>query len=105
MVNSGATYHLSRYKKVLSNVVVRESNLKIILGDNSTHFVKVFGSIKFDLNLEESIFIHDVMYVPRLKNIFLLIFSLEDKGMRVTFTRGKVLTWPIGSPMRDAFTL
>jgi len=67
LVGSGATCHFFGYKEVLSNLVERESNLKIILGDNSTHPVKGFGSIKFHLNYEESILLHDVLYVPRLK--------------------------------------
>jgi len=53
VVDSGATHHFSGYKEVLSNLVERESNLKIILGDNSTHPMKVFGSIKFQLNSRE----------------------------------------------------
>lgn len=50
LVDSGATHHFSSYKEVLSNLVDRESNLKIILGDNSTHPIKGFGSVKFYLN-------------------------------------------------------
>jgi len=85
--------------------VERDSNLKIILGENSTHFVKGFGSVRFHLNLGESILLHDVMYVPGLKKNLVSISALEDKGMRVPFIKEKVLTWPIGSPMIDAFTL
>lgn len=33
------------------------------------------------------------------------IYALEDKGMRVAFIKGKVLTWPKESGMKDAFTL
>jgi len=79
--------------------------LKIIFRDNSTHPVKGFGFTKFHLNYGESIFLHDVMYVPRLKKNLVLISTLEDKGMMVSFIKGKVLTWPIGSHIRDAFTL
>jgi len=86
-------------------LVERESNLKIILGENSTHLIKGFGSIKFHLESGESVVLHDVMYVPGLKNNLVSISALEDKGMRVAFIRVKVLTWPVGSPMRDAFTL
>lgn len=44
------------------------------------------------------------MYVPRLKKN-ISIYTLEDKGMRVSFIKGKVLTGLVGSPMRNAFTL
>lgn len=33
------------------------------------------------------------------------ISALEDKGIRVAFIKGKVFTWLVDSPMRDAFTL
>lgn len=72
-------------------MVERESNLKIILGDNCTHPVKGFGSIKFHLDSGDSILLHDVMYVSGLKKNLASIFALEDKGMRVAFIKGKVL--------------
>ena len=49
--------------------------------------------------------LHDVMYVLGLKKNLVSISALEVKGMRVAFIRGKVLTWPMESCMRDAFTL
>lgn len=106
MVDRRASRHLSGYKEVLSNPVGRETSLKIILGENSTYPVKGFGSVKFDLDFGESVLLHEVMYVPGVKKNMVSIYSLEDKGMRVEFIRGKVLyTWPMESRMRDAFTL
>jgi len=46
LVDSGASHHFFGYNEVLSNLVKRESNLKIILGDNSIHLVKGFGYVK-----------------------------------------------------------
>ena len=105
LVDSGVSRHFSGYKEFLSNLVERESNLKIILGDNSTHLIRGFGSVKFHLDSGELVLPHDVMYVPGLKKNLVFISSLEYKGMRVAFIKGKVLTWPVGSPMRNAFTL
>jgi len=45
LVDSGAYRHFSRYKEVLLDLVERKSNLKIILGDNSTYPVKDFGCV------------------------------------------------------------
>ena len=45
------------------------------------------------------------MYVMGLMKNLIYISSLEDKGMRVAFINGKVLTWPVDSHMKDAFTL
>jgi len=97
MVDSGASHHFSGYNDVLSNLVGRESSLKIILGDNSTHPVKVFESINFHLGSEESILLHDVMYMLGLNNNLVSISALEDKGMRVSFIKEKLLTWSMGT--------
>ena len=67
--------------------------------------MKGSGSIKFPLNSGESVLLHHVMYVPELMKKLVPISTLEDKGMRVVFIKGNVLTWPIDSPMKDAFTL
>ena len=44
LVDSGVSKHFTRYKEALSNVIERETNLNVILGDNSTHQVKYYGS-------------------------------------------------------------
>lgn len=93
LVDNGATHHFSGYKEVLSNLVQRETKLKIILGDNSTHPVKGFGCVKFQLNSRESVLLHDVMYVPGLMKNLVSISALEDKGMRVAFIKGNFLTF------------
>ena len=36
VIDSGASKHFIGYKKALSNLVERETNLNVILGDNST---------------------------------------------------------------------
>jgi len=47
LVDSGASRHFSGYCEFLSNLVERESNLKIILRDNSTHLMKGFDLLNF----------------------------------------------------------
>lgn len=60
---------------------------EMTLGDNYTHPVKDFGYVKFHVDFGESVFLYDVMYVPRLKNSLVSISALEDKGMRVAFIK------------------
>ena len=57
LVNSGASKHFTHYKEALSNIVERETNLNVILGDNSTHQVKGYCSISFQLDDYKSIFL------------------------------------------------
>lgn len=105
MVNSGASRHFTGYKEVLSNLIEREIDLKIMLGDQSTYPIKGLGFVYFHLDQGKTISLQEVLYVPGLKNNLVSISALEDKGMKVSFINGKVLTWPMRSSMRDAFTL
>lgn len=47
LVDSGASKHFTSYKEALSNLVEREINLNVIVGDNSTHQVKGYSSVSF----------------------------------------------------------
>jgi len=46
------------------------------------------------LDLGEDIHLHDVLYVPGLKKNLVSIYAAKDKGMKVVFIKGKVLTCP-----------
>jgi len=105
MVDSGASIHFCGYKKFFSNLVERGTSLKFILEDNSTYLVKGFGSRKFNLDSRDIFLLHEVMYILGVKKNLISISSLEDKWMRVSFIRGKFLTWPMESDLRDDFTL
>jgi len=93
------------YREALPNLVERETNLKIIIGDNSTHPVKGSGSISFHLDYGQTIHLQDVLYVLSLKKNLVSISTLEYKGFRVAFINGKVLAWQRRSNLRATFTL
>eukprot|EP00253_Pinus_taeda_P032761 PITA_32761 len=91
LVDSGATHQFFGYKEVLSNLVERELNLKIILGDNSTHPVKGFGSVKFHLNSGDSILLHNVILahlhydaLPKLEKLVSRIPKVQAQHDRVS---------------------
>lgn len=90
-MDSGASRHFTGYCKVFSNLVERETNLKILLGDNSSHDVKRFGSTSFHSNSSQTIHLHGVLYVSGLKKNLVSSSIMEDKGHKVTFIDGKVL--------------
>lgn len=52
-MDSGASKHFIGHHEILSNLVERES----------THPVKGFGSVYFQLNYGETLHLHDVWYV------------------------------------------
>ena len=97
--------HFTAYKEVLFNLVDKETNLKIVLGDNSTHPINGSGSVSFHLDQGKTLTLQEVLYVPGLKKNLVSISTLIDKGMKVAIINGKVLTWPSRSNMRDGLTL
>jgi len=99
----GASRHFTGYKEVLHNLIEKETNLEIVLGDNMKYPVKGVGNISLKLNQGNTIHLQDVLYVLDLKKNLVSISAMEDKGYKVTFSNGKVRVWKHN--VKDAFTL
>eukprot|EP00253_Pinus_taeda_P013641 PITA_13641 len=102
-IDSGASRHFTSYKEVLHNLIDKETNLEIVLGDNMKYPVKGVGNVSLKLNQGNMIHLQDVLYVPDLKKNLVSISTMEDKGYKVTFGDGKVRVWK--SNVKDVFTL
>lgn len=93
LIDSGASRHFIGYKEALSNLIEKDTNLKIILGDNATYPVKGVGNVTLQLNQGNTILLQEVLYVPDLKKNLVSISAMEDKGFNVTFIDEKVRVW------------
>jgi len=47
LIDSDASRHFTGYKEALSNLIEKETNLEIVLGDNSKYFVKGVRNVTF----------------------------------------------------------
>eukprot|EP00253_Pinus_taeda_P001615 PITA_01615 len=103
LIDSGASRHFTSYKEALYNLIKKETNLEIVLGDNSKYPVKGVGNVILQLNHGNTIHLQDVLYVPDLKKNLVSISAMEDKGYKVAFSDGKVRVWK--KNFKDAFTL
>lgn len=103
LIDNGASRHFTGYKEALSNLIEKDTNLKIILGDNATYPVKRTGNVTLQLNQGNIIHLQDVLSVPDLKKNLVSISAMEDKQFKVAFIDGKVLVWKIN--FKAAFTL
>eukprot|EP00253_Pinus_taeda_P014798 PITA_14798 len=103
MIDSGASRNFTGYKEALSNLIEKETNLEIILGDDATYPVKGVGNVTLQLNQGNTIHLQEVLYVPDLKKNKVSISTMTDKGFKVAFIDGKVRVWKI--IFKDAFTL
>ena len=91
LIDSGASRHLIGYKEALSDLVEKDTNLEIILGDNATYPVKGTMTVTLHLSQGQVIRLQYVLYVPDFKKNLVSISTMEDKGFNVAFVDGKVL--------------
>ena len=80
-----------RYTEYFINLLEHESPHKVKLGDGYQYLIK--GSVEsfYKLDLEKSMRMKDVLYVPGLNKNLLSISALDAKGFHVAFSDGKVL--------------
>eukprot|EP00253_Pinus_taeda_P033040 PITA_33040 len=97
LIDSGASRHFTGSKEALSNLIEKETNLEIILGDDATYPVKGVGNVTLQLNQGNTIHLQEALYAPNLKKNLVSISTMEDKGFKVAFIDGKkkdeVFTW------------
>ena len=79
LIGSGPSRHFTRYKEALSNLIEKDTNLEIMLGDNTTYPVEGVGNITLQLNQGNTIHLQEVLYVPDLKKNLVSISTMEDK--------------------------
>lgn len=103
LINSGSLRNFTRYKEALSYLIEKDTNLEIILGDNSTYLVKGVGNVTLQLNQGNTIHLQEVIYVPNLNRNLVSISMTEDKGFKVAFINGIVCVWKIN--YKEEFTL
>ena len=97
LVDSSAYRHMTGYQNCLKSLTKKNSSLQVELGDNAKYAVKAVGTTSFQLEYGNSLHINDVLFVPGLRKNLLSISALEDKGYKIEFVDGRVLTWPKGS--------
>ena len=77
LIDSGASRHLTGFKEALSDLIEKDVNLKIILGDNATYPVKGTGTVTLHLSQGQVLCLQDVLYVPDLKKNLVSISAME----------------------------
>ena len=88
MIDSGASRHFTGYKEALSNLIEKDTNLEIILGENATYPMKGVGNVTLQLNQGNIIHLQEVLYILDLKNNLVSISAMEAKGFMVAFING-----------------
>ena len=72
---------MTRYKENLSEVVEKDSHLRVVLGNDANNTVKGSGATSLQLKSNDTLHLSDVLYVPGMKRNLVSISTLEDKGV------------------------
>jgi hypothetical protein len=77
----------------LTHFVEKETHLHVVLGDDARYNVRGFGTSTFQIDSNMQLKLEEVLYVPGMKRNLISISALEDQGYKITFSKGRVLTW------------
>jgi hypothetical protein len=99
LIDSGVSRHMTRYREHHTDLVEKDSRSHVVLGDDARYTVKGFGAISFQLDSSTPLHLSDVLFVPGMRRNLVFISALEDKGYKVAFSYGKVLSWHKNSSM------
>jgi hypothetical protein len=102
IIDSGASRHMTRDQARLSNLNEKKTSYKVELGDKTTYPVEGFGQATIKMKTGNYIHLSNVLYVPSLEKNLVSISCLEDKGNRIAFVDGKVLSWHKDSSIENA---
>jgi hypothetical protein len=91
LIDSGASRHMTGFRDHLTNIVEKDTNVHVVLGDDARYNVKGVGTSTFQLDFDMHLHLSEVLYVPGMKRNLVSISALEDKGYKVTFSEGKFL--------------
>jgi hypothetical protein len=102
IIDSGASRHMTGDQARLSNLNEKKTSYKVELGDKTTYPVEEFGQASIKMKTGNYVHLSNVLYVPGLEKNLVSISCLEDKGNRIAFMDGKVLSWHKDSNIENA---
>jgi hypothetical protein len=105
IIDSGASKHMTRDQARLSNLNEKKTSYKVEIGDKSTYPVKGIGQASVKLKTGNNVHLSNVLYVPGLEKNLVSISCLEDKGNRMAFVDGKVLSWHKDSSIENVWVI
>jgi hypothetical protein len=67
LIDSGASRHMTSFRDHLTNLVEKETNLHVVLGDDAIYNVKGVGNYTFQLYFDMHLKLSEVLYLPEMK--------------------------------------
>jgi hypothetical protein len=101
IIDSGASMHMTEDQARLSNLNEKKTSYKVELGDKNTSPFEGIGQASVKLKTCNNVHLSNVLYVPSLEKNIVFMSCLEEKGNRIAFVDGKVLSWPRDSSIKN----
>ena len=96
-IDSGASTHMSGVREVFSEITERDISVEVELGDDRVVKAIGRGTVAFQRDSRPPMRFQDVYYVPRLKKNLISVSTIEDRGLEVLFSDGRVYILPKGA--------
>jgi hypothetical protein len=93
LIDNFASRHMTGLRDHLTHFIKKETHLHVFLRDDVRYNVRGVGNYTFQLDSYMQLQLKKVLYVPGMKRNLLTISSLEYRGYKVTFSKGRVLAW------------
>ena len=77
-LDSGASFHMTSDKSLLSALEEKDLKMQIEMGDDERYNVTIVGIVSYQMEHGAPIALTDIKYVPRLKKNLISVTVLED---------------------------
>jgi hypothetical protein len=101
IIDSGDSRHMTGDQIRFSSLNEKKTSYKVELGDKNTYLVKGIGHASIKLKSCNNVHLSNVLYVPSLEKNLVSISCLEDKGNKISFVDGEVLSWSRDSSIEN----
>ena len=104
-IDSGASSHMTGAREMFSELSQTGRDVEVVLGDNTV--VRAVGreTITFQRESMSLMTLRDVLYVPGLKKNLVSVSTIEDRGLGVCFSDGRVQVYPRATGMSSSMDI
>jgi hypothetical protein len=102
IIDSGSSRHMTGDQARLSNLNENKTSYKVELGDKTTYLMEGFGQATIKMKTGNYVHLSNVLYVLVLEKNLVSISFLEDKGNKIAFMDGTMLSWHKDSIIENA---
>ena len=93
-IDGGASSHMIGDRDIFTKVSESDLEMEVVLGDDTVVRAVGRGTVHFERESMQPMFLRDVLFVPGLKKNLVSVSMIEDIGFRVYVLDGKVHIFP-----------